>query len=161
MPTSSSDLSVVAELRLRPSMRALRALFVLHAAPLLLAAVAMPAGYPMLLLAAAFAASWLWLRRHPAFGHGPRALVRLLAREDGSWQLSDAAGHDTDAQLRDDSIVTGALLVLNFRTTQGRRCSRVLLGDETDRDALRRLHALLRRPQPKPAASAQRESGRE
>jgi len=100
----------------------------------------------MLFVAAAFAGSWMWLRRHPAFGYGPRALSHLLAHDDGRWDIADLLERYEDARLDDDSVVTARLLVLHFRLADGRRRHRCILGDEAEPEALRRLHAFLRAP---------------
>jgi toxin CptA len=126
----------------RPSMRALQILFVLHALPLALVVIALPPGLPLIGVAFAIGASWLWLRRHPAFGFGPRALSRLTWHDGGGWTLHDAAGAHA-AQLLGDSLVRAPLLVLNFRLDRGGRRSRVLLGDELAPELLQRLRARL------------------
>lgn len=140
---SSPPFDATIDLALRPSVRALTWLFWLHAAVLALALAAVPPGAPMVALAAATGASWFWTRRHPAFGHGPRALSRLTWHADGSWQVGAAAGKPAAAELLGDSLVHDALLVLNFRLEDGRRRSRALLGDEADEETLRRLRARL------------------
>jgi hypothetical protein len=139
----SSDSGGTLDLSLRPSPRALRWLTGLHAAALLLALAAQPPRWVGLCLAALFIASRVSLRRHPAFGYGPQALVRLVRHADGSWAVENAAGVLADATLLGNSVVQGWLIVLNFRRKDGRRRSRVLLGDEADDDAFRRLRARL------------------
>ena len=140
---SSPPFDATIELAPQPSLRALGWLFWVHAAVLVLALVALPSGPAMAVLAAAVALSWLWTRRHAAFGHGPRALVRLTWHADGSWRVRDAAGADSGAKLLGNSLVHDQLLVLNFRLETGARRSRALLGDELDEDLLRRLRARL------------------
>ena len=128
----------------RPSVRALTWLFWLHTVLLGVALVALPHGAPMAAMAAAVAVSWLWTRRHAAFGHGARALARLTWHADGSWLVHDATGAKHDAELLGSSLVHDALLVLNFRLKgDGRVRTRALLGDEADEESLRRLRARL------------------
>lgn len=131
------------DLVLRPSVLAHRWLFWLHAVPLVTLPLAMEHHWPLLGLAFALGLSWLRLRRHPAFGYGPRALVRVQTLPAGGWRLTRADGHSEAATLRDDSYRQSGLLVLNFRDARGDRWSRVLLGDETSADALRRLRRQL------------------
>ena len=158
---SSPPFNATIDLAPRPSLRALSLLFWLHTGILVLALVILKPGPPMALLAVAAAASWFWMRRHPAFGYGPRALTRLTWHANGScWTLHDASGATFEAELQGNSLVHDALLVLNFRLKEGgrrpgqfesgprhsrkARRSRALLGDEVDAELLRRLRARLR-----------------
>lgn len=145
---SSPPFDATIDLALRPSLRALSCLFWLHVGVLVLALVALRTGPVLALLALAMAGSWFWTRRHPAFGHGRRALTRLTWHAEGAWTLHDASGASFDAELLGSSLVHDALLVLNFRLKQGGRRSRVLLGDEIDDESLRRLRARLRMARP-------------
>lgn len=140
---SSNSFAATTDLNLRPSFRAHRYLFGLHVLGLCLALAALPQGWPMLLLSAAFGASWLWLRRHAAFGFGHRALVRLVWQADGQWLVVDSAGRRDEAELLSNSCVHSRLMVLNFRLKSGARRTRVVLGDELGVDPLRRLRARL------------------
>lgn len=140
---SSPPFDATIDLALRPSLRALTGLFWIHTAVLVLALAALPSGPGMAGMAVAVALSWLWTRRHPAFGHGPRALARLTWHADGSWRIHDTAGASFDAELLGSSLVHTHLLVLNFRLKSDGRRTRALLGDETDADSLRRLRARL------------------
>ena len=139
---SSPPFDATIDLALKPSLRALAWLFWIHTAVLGLAVFALRSGWPLVAVVAAAAVSWFWTRRHPAFGHGPRALARLTWRADGAWLVHDAAGAH-EAALLGDSLVHDRLLVLNFRLKDGARRTRALLGDETDTDGLRRLRARL------------------
>ena len=139
---SSPPFDATIELALRPSLRALAWLFWIHTAVLGLALLALGSGTPLVAVVVLVAASWFWTRRHPVFGHGPRALARLTWRADGAWLVHDAAGAH-EAELLGDSLVHPLLLVLNFRLKDGTRRTRALLGDETDADLLRRLRARL------------------
>lgn len=140
---SSGSFASTLDLRLTRSHRAHRLLFLLHLAPLGLLVFAMQPGLPMLLMAAGFGASWWWLRRHPVFGFGPRALDRLVWQPASGWHIHDASGRHAAARLLADSYVHTRLIVLNFRMENGRRRSRAILGDELPEDALRRLRARL------------------
>jgi hypothetical protein len=141
---SSPPFDATIDLALRPSLRALTWLLWLHTGALVLALVALPQGLPMAAMAVAVALSWLWTRRHPAFGHGPRALQRLTWPAQGSWLVHDAGGAKHEAELLGSSLVHDHLLVLNFRLADGTARSRALLGDEADAELLRRLRARLR-----------------
>lgn len=140
---SSNNFAATIDLNLRASHRAHRYLFALHLLPLALVVFAMPPGWPMTLLAGAFGLSWLWLRRHAAFGFGPEALVRLVWQADGQWLVIDSAGRKSEAELLGHSCVHSLLMVLNFRLKSGERRTRVVLGDELGADPLRRLRARL------------------
>lgn len=140
---SSNSFVATIDLNLRPSFRAHRYLFVLHLAAAVLLLLAMSPGWPMFLLTLAFAASWMWLRRHPAFGFGSRALARLVWQADGQWLVVDNAGRKDEAELLGNSCVHSLGMVLNFRLKSGRRRTRVVLGDELGADPLRRLRARL------------------
>lgn len=141
---SSPPFDATLELAPRPSVRALTILFALHAAVLALLLLALRPGFGMVLLAAAVAGSWFWLRRHPAFGFGPRALARLTWHADGRWSLQEAGGKRHEAVLEGSSLVHDRLIVLNFELQGGGRRSRALLGDELEAEPLRRLRARLR-----------------
>lgn len=137
--------AVVTELALQPSYRALHFLLPLHAAPL--AAIPLfyrgEAVWPPLLLAVVVGASWLYVRRHPALGFGRRALVRILAHEDGEWMLEDGDGEHHAARLASGTVVLSRFLVLNFKLRDGGRRTRLLLGDEAEEQPLHRLRAYL------------------
>jgi toxin CptA len=131
------------DLALRPSARAHHLLFWLHVLPLALLPAAMASGPWMVGVAALIGLSWLSVRRHPAFGYGPRAIVRISLDPDGRWSIANLHGQRLDAELLGDSVAWSWLLILNFRDAGGRRRTRVLLGDETTSDGLRRLRARL------------------
>lgn len=139
---SSSSFDATLDLALRPSAAAHRWLFGLHVL-VVVALMALPAGAWAVLLALGVLASWAWVRRHPAFGYGARALTRLTWHADGHWTLHTAAGDVADATLRGDSVVHPRLLALNFDLAGGGRRTRVLLGDEIEEEPLRRLRARL------------------
>ena len=140
---SSGSFAATIDLALRPSLRAFRWIFVLHVALIGLLPFAMEPGRAMLALAAAFAVSWFWLRRHPVFGFGRKAIVQLIWHTEGGWTLQDAAGVRSDAELLGNSYVHPRLLVLNFRLKHGGGRTRVITGDEADAESLRRLRARL------------------
>lgn len=131
------------DLTLQPSLRLLKWVSTLHILPLAVLPFAMQPGPAMWALIAAFGASWLWLRRHPALGFGKKALLRLVCNADSSWMLHDAVGTQHVAELRSDSVRHPQLLVLRFRLADGSTRTRLIAGDETAPDALRRLRARL------------------
>lgn len=124
-------------------MGALKWVFALHVLPLVLIPFVVPEGPVLLALVAGFGASWFWVRRHPALGFGPRALVRMVWHPDNHWTVYNAGGHHADVELMRGSYVHPRLLVLNFRLPSGKRRTRILLGDELSPDLLRRLRARL------------------
>ena len=115
----------------------------LHAGCLILLLLAEPPTVPMLGLASAIGLSWLWVRRHPALGFGPHAISRILVHVDGRWTLQAGNGEPFEAQLLDDAVVRGPLLVLRLRAADGRVHTRALAGDEAPPEMLRRLRARL------------------
>lgn len=138
---SSSNFASTVDLSLRSSARAHQLLFWLHVLPLVLLVVGGAPGLAQVGVAVGIGLSWFWLRRHPAFGHGPRAITRLTWHADGRWTLHFGA-RSFDAELLGSSYVHSAVMILNFRVAT-RRYTRVLLGDETSPEALRRLRARL------------------
>ncbi|HKY89438.1 MAG TPA: protein YgfX [Nevskiaceae bacterium] len=141
---SSGSFASTVDLALRPSARAHFWLFGLHMVPLAALPLAMPSGYAMAGVACAIGASWLWLRRHPAFGYGRKAIRRIVWREDGGWSVTLVGERaPREARLRGDSTVWSAAIVLNFDLQPSGRAARILVGDESDPEALRRLRARL------------------
>ncbi|SEQ59747.1 hypothetical protein SAMN04488038_108106 [Solimonas aquatica] len=131
------------DLRLKPSLAALQLVFLLHIGVIAALPFALRPGLPLMVLLAAAAASWFWLRRHPMLGFGPRAIERIVWHENGDWQVY-RGGREQSVQLQAGSLVHSHLLVLNFRGEDGRRCSRLILGGEAEAEPLRRLRARLR-----------------
>lgn len=140
---SSANFDATIDLAPRPSMRALKLLFFLHVIPVALLPFAIEPGTPLVLLVAAIGLSWFWLRRHAVLGFGKSALVRLVWHGDGAWTVTDGGGARLKARLLPNSIVHPRMLLLNFRSETGLRRSRLLLGDELEPEALRRLRARL------------------
>jgi toxin CptA len=134
------------EIALRPSLLALQWLLSLHVLAAALSFAAAPPAWAGLLISLLLLLSWLRLRRHPAFGFGPRALARLTAQGEGGWVVETAAGVRIESALLDSSVVWPRLLVLGFRGSDGKVRHRVLVGDEADAEALRRLRARLLNP---------------
>lgn len=134
------------DITLRPSMRALQLLFVLHLLACGLLFFSMDPGQPMAAMAIGFAFSWLWLRRHPVFGYGQRAISRLTWHADGQWTLTEQSGLSSGAELKGNSIVHPRLIVLNFQLKDGSRRSRAILGDEATPATLQKLRARLAVP---------------
>lgn len=141
---SSPPFDATLELAPRPSLRALTLLFWLHSGLLALALVALQPGTVMVFVAGGVALSWFATRRHPLFGFGKRALVRLTWHANGRWSLRDATGVTHDgARLEGNSIVIDAVIILDFRLGDGSRRARAFLGDELEPEQLRRLRARL------------------
>lgn len=140
---SSTPFDATIDLAPRGSLRALTLLFWLHAGALGALLFALRSGPGLAGGAALVALSWMWARRHPVFGFGPRALTRLTWHAGAQWTLHEASGANYEAELQGNSLVHDALLVLNFRLKDGRTRSRALLGDELEPELLRRLRARL------------------
>ena len=140
---SFSAFSTSLDLKLRPSVRAVVWLSALNMAAVALVVLSNPQKYLGLGMALLFLLSWLTLRRHPAFGYGPRALTHLIWHAEGSWTLESVSGGRQEAELLGGSVVQSWIIALNFRLENGRKRTRVLLGDELEADALRRLRARL------------------
>ena len=141
---SSPPFDATIDLAPRASLRALTLLFWLHAALLGGLLFALRSGPVLAGLASLVALSWIFTRRHPVFGFGPRALVRLTWHREGNWTLHDASGASCEAELQGNSFVHDFVLVLNFRLRDGGSRSRALLGDELEPELLRRLRARLK-----------------
>ena len=135
--------SSTVDVALRPSVSLLKIGSTLHILPLAALPFAMQPGPVMVALITAFAGSWFWLRRNPALGFGPKALVRLTWHADGTWTVHDASGQQQAATLLGNSLRHPRLLVLRFRVADGKTRTRLLGGDEADADLLRRLRARL------------------
>ncbi|MGQ0502611.1 MAG: protein YgfX [Panacagrimonas sp.] len=131
------------DLALKPSARAHHVLFWLHILPLAALPAAMKSGPELMVVAAAVAVSWVWLRRHPAFGYGPRALQRIRWVPEGPWLGTTASGERVELDLLPQTCVNEWVIFLNFRDPSQRRFTRILLGDECSPEALRRLRAKL------------------
>lgn len=140
---SSSAFSTSIDLSPRPSLRAVLGLSLLHMAAVVLVVVAHLPRWASLGMALLLLASWFTLRRHAAFGYGPRALRHLILHGDGSWTVESARDGRQDAELLGSSTVQSWIIVLNFRLKAGGKRSRVLVGDELDAESLRRLRARL------------------
>jgi toxin CptA len=140
---SSTAFSTSLDLSPRPSVRAVVVLSLLHMSAVVLIVMARLPQWASLAMALLLLASWFTLRRHPAFGYGPRALHHLILHAAGGWTVESAKEGREDAELLGGSVVQSWIIVLNFRLKSGRRRSRVLVGDELEADTLRRLRARL------------------
>lgn len=142
---SSPGFSATIELRPRPSIRAVQWLLALHVLAIALLFLAAPPKGIALGSAALIYASWLFTRRAPAAGYGPKALTRLIWHADSTaWTVETANGASEDAELLGSSLVQPWLIVLNFRLkATGRRTTRALFGDELDAALLQRLRRRL------------------
>ena len=130
------------DLQLGPSLRALGVVVVLHVVAIGLTFMSQPPKLVALALAALFIVSWFSLRRHPAFGYGPRAVRRVVAHGDGSWTVESARASEL-ATLLPGSFVHAGLIVVRFKTASGQTKVRALFGDEAPAEQLRRLRARL------------------
>ncbi|HEY1075758.1 MAG TPA: protein YgfX [Fontimonas sp.] len=139
----TGEFGTTLDLTLKPSVRAVLWAYGLHVLCLILLLLAQPPTSVMIGFAVAFGLSWFTLRRHPAFGYGPKALQRIVWHADGSWTLHRGSGQTAEAQLDPGSIVRGPLLLLRFRIEGAPRTARLITGDETDAEALRQLRARL------------------
>lgn len=94
-------------------------------------------------------------RRHavPAL---PDAIVRLSLTPESGLQAMLQDGRTMQVTVCDDSLVTATVTVLNLRSVEdGRRYALLLLRDNVDADAFRRLRVWLkwgRRPEERPAS---------
>jgi len=140
---SSTAFKTSLDLSLRPSVRAVVAASLLHMAAIVLVVLAQLPKWAALVMTVLLLASWMTLRRHAAFGYGPRALQRLVLHSEGGWTVESPRDGRQDAELLGSSVVQSWIIVLNFRLKQGGTRSRVLAGDELDGEALRRLRARL------------------
>lgn len=138
----SSSFGMTIDLRLKPSLRALRVVFVLHVICLVLLPLAMQPGWPMIVLVALFGVSWFVLRHSAVLGFNAKAITRVIWHADGGWLVFRGA-REYKAELQDNSLIHPALTVLNFRLLDGGRAARVLAGGEAEAEQLRRLRARL------------------
>lgn len=146
---SSNDSESTLDVGLLPSSRAVNWVYLLHFVPLLLLAVSMREGVAMVLLAAGFAVSWWWLRRHAVFGFGPRALVRLVWQPTTGWQIYDASGRSLRAVLASSTTIGRDIIVMNFKPEAAPMRMRALFGGELGDEPLRKLRARLLASKPK------------
>src|SRR3546814_5375275 len=102
------------DLRLKPSLRALRVVFLLHVICLVLLMFAMQPGWPMMVLVALFGVSWFALRHSAVLGLNTKAITRVVWHADGGWLVFRGV-HECKAELKDNSMIHAALHVLNFR----------------------------------------------
>lgn len=138
----SGTFAATVDLRLKPSLRALRVVFVLHVICLVLLPLAMQPGWPMIVLVALFGVSWFALRHSAVLGFNSKAITRVIWHADGQWSVFRGA-REYKAELQDNSLVHPVLMVLNFKLLDGGRAARVLAGDEAEAEPLRRLRARL------------------
>lgn len=143
-PMSSPGFNATIDLRLKPSLRAVKIVFGLHLVAIALVFLARPPTWAGLALALLLFISWQRLRRPTEAGYGGAALVHLIWHADSErWTLETGSGAQTGAELLGSSVVQPWLLVLNFRRQDGRRRTRIVFGDELDDEQLRRLRARL------------------
>lgn len=140
---SSNSFADTVDVSPHPSMRAFRWMFFLHTGLLLLVAFALQPDVIFFVLITLLALSWMGLRRHPVFGFGQRAIIRMVWHVEGRWTLHEASGKTFEAELLPNTILHASLMVLNFKLKTGGRKTRVLLGDELAEEPMRRLRARL------------------
>jgi len=141
---SSPGFNATLDLELKPSLRAVQAVLALHLVAIVLTFLAAPPKGPGLVLSLMILISWFRMRRPAVAGFSRTSLRHLIWHADSSsWRVETAGGQADDAELRGSSVVWPRLIVLNFRLKSGIRRTRILLGDETDPDTLRRLRARL------------------
>lgn len=141
---SSSSFSATLDLALKPSLRAVQAMLVLHLFAITLAFLAEPPKGLGIVLSLLILASWFRLRRPASAGFGAAAITRLVWHaEGGLWRVETASGHASEAELLGSSLVWPRLIVLNFKLKEGGKRTRLFLGDEIDAESLRRLRARL------------------
>lgn len=138
---------VTADIALRPSVRGLTLLSMLHAAALLLLMLAMPDGEGAVVVAVMVGLSWMLMRRHPALGFGRKAVRRIVAHADGRWHVDQGNGL-VNAMVHPLTVVGGRTPVLRFRLSGGGSAVRVLLGDECSAEQYRQLRAELASARP-------------
>lgn len=101
--------------------------------------------FALAVLALAYAAHASWRFVHPPF-------VRIIWHPAGHWRLRDAAGREQVGELR-HAVVLGVLIVLVLHAGSKRTCSFVLLPDNSDAEARRRLRVRLARADSKGAGA--------
>jgi len=99
---------------------------------------------PLCLAGILCSAAWTFWRHF-----GPARIVHAERLESEGWQVRRADGWEGEARLLPSSLVTPALMVLNFRFPGAwlpwrRGQSLCLLPDSLDRDSARRLRVFLR-----------------
>ncbi len=140
---SSSSFAALTEVRLAPSGRALILLFWIHVALVGLGFVVIHQTALGVAYAGLLGLDWWWLRRHRAFGHGPRAIAAVRRDAAGQWFLANPAGREWAVDLDPDTVIWPTLVVLRLRMPDKRLVARVLLGDEAAPEDLRRLRVAL------------------
>lgn len=138
----SGTFAATVDLRLKPSLRALRVVFVLHVICLVLLPLSMQPGWPMIVLVALFGVSWFALRHSAVLGMNSKAITRVIWHADGGWSVFRGA-REYKAELKGNSVIHAAFTVLNFQLLDGGRAARVIAGDEAEPEQLRRLRARL------------------
>jgi hypothetical protein len=102
-------------------------------------------GVLRILLAAFTLYSLFYFWRRHLWQQGGRAVTGVEWSGEGEWILWDAQEKTTAATLSGSSYINPRLLILNFKTTDGKRCSLCLTADRVDKEQLRRLRAGLYR----------------
>lgn len=129
----------------RPSLRLRRAACAVHVLAVVVIAWAYPLSVPALLLLAALAGNaWRIDRRlaHPACDD----IAELVFSASGEWRIRSVDERVQGARLACPALVTAGLIALSLRGDDGRLRHVMLLADNVDADARRRLHVRLRHP---------------
>jgi len=128
---------------LGPSLLLIRCLALLHSAALLLLLWASPSplltGFGGLLITGSLSVAW---RRYGAW-YGRRTVRAVELDGEGRWRIRFGDGSETLAERLGPSLVSPRLVILSFRTGF-LRTHAVLLADNADPNAVRRLRVRLR-----------------
>lgn len=82
-------------------------------------------------------------RRRYLLPRGGRAVTAVEWKGEREWILHNVLGETETASLSGSSYIHPRLLILNYRTTAGKRLSLCLTADRVDREQLRRLRTRL------------------
>lgn len=110
---------------------------------LLLPWLALPWGLAWILGVGIVVSFYLNLRGH-ALLSSPRAIVQITWDGQGAWRLRQRNGRERVGQLLPGYFAGPRLVLLNFALGPWRRTSVVLLPDNSESEALRRLRVRLR-----------------
>lgn len=96
------------------------------------------------LLAVAVVAQGIVSWRRHVQPRAPTAIRTVLWKSAEEWELTQVDGRRVGARLRRASYVQSALVILRFKTEDGRRVAVLLPADGVDRELHRRLRVGLR-----------------
>ena len=98
----------------------------------------------VLFLLAPLGASLVWNWREQVSRRGAVSVQQVEALADGSWRLTDRRGRVFAARLAQENFVAPWMTLLTFRCGRFRNRHILLLSDNSDPDAVRRLRVRLR-----------------